>query len=551
MRTRKKESKTWGVTLATLLFATTFCYGQSVENKGKNTSTFGVKSNLIYDATSSINLGVEFKTGKKTSLDISGNWNPFSFSNNRKWKHVLIQPEFRFWTREAFSGHFFGIHSHYSYYNVGNLFNPPFTENMSNNRYEGWLAGAGLSYGYRWNFNRQWGMEATVGAGYAYLDYDKYPCANVKCVEKIKSGTRHYFGLTKVGLSLIYNFGRKKDVVKQPLLEFTPPVITVEENVKTTASYAPQFIAGYIIPEAEVVKKRSETGKAYLDFAAGKSEILPYYKDNATELRKIQQLVETIKNDTDADITNISIIGYASPEGTYYENYTLSEKRAMALKRYLQSIYGFPERTFQVIAVGEDWQTLDSLVSKSYMIEKHRILEIIRHTDVFDGRELKLMKLAGGEPYRQMQANFFPQLRRSEYKLSYTVKPFSIEKGKEVFKRKPSSLSLNELFLIANTYEPGSSQFTEVLETAARLFPDSDVANLNAAAGALSRKDTLTAQAYLLKVREQNATYHNNMGVLYGLREEWEKANKSFLQAKKSGSKEAAKNIEELQKRQR
>ena len=76
----------------------------------------GIKTNLLYDATSTLNLGVEFRTGRRTSFDMSANWNPFSFSDNRKWKHLLIQPEFRYWTKETFSGHFLGLHAHYAYW---------------------------------------------------------------------------------------------------------------------------------------------------------------------------------------------------------------------------------------------------------------------------------------------------------------------------------------------------------------------------------------------------------------------------------------------------
>jgi hypothetical protein len=48
----------------------------------------------------------------------------------------------------------------------------------------------------------RWGLEATVGVGYAYLDYDKYPCA--KCGRKIGSASEHYFGPTKAGITLIF-----------------------------------------------------------------------------------------------------------------------------------------------------------------------------------------------------------------------------------------------------------------------------------------------------------------------------------------------------------
>lgn len=41
-----------------------------------------VKTNLLYDATSTINLGVEFALTPKWTLDVAGNYNPWTFSNN-------------------------------------------------------------------------------------------------------------------------------------------------------------------------------------------------------------------------------------------------------------------------------------------------------------------------------------------------------------------------------------------------------------------------------------------------------------------------------------
>lgn len=170
-----------------------------------------VKTNLLYDATSTLNLGVEFGMGRKWTMDVSGNYNPWTFSDNKKMKHWLIQPEARYWLCEKFNGHFFGLHAHYAEYNWGGML--PFgfkdgsmfgikNDQMQNYRYQGWLAGAGISYGYQWVLGKHWGLEATIGAGYAYMKYEKYPCAT--CGKKIGAETKHYFGPTKAGITLIY-----------------------------------------------------------------------------------------------------------------------------------------------------------------------------------------------------------------------------------------------------------------------------------------------------------------------------------------------------------
>lgn len=507
---------------------------------------WSVNTNGLYWLSGTPNIGFEYGFRKNTSIALNASWNPFTFSENRKWKHILIQPEFRLWTKETFSGHFFGLHAHYAYYNVGHLPSSIFSDYMTEHRFQGWLAGAGLSYGYRWNFSRHWGLETTFGIGYAYLDYSKYTCA--KCGEKLGSRTESYFGPTKAGISLIYNFGRKKKTAQPVEPVHIPVVIEEQKPAQAIIIYEPQLAVSFITPQVEAVKQRSEAGQAYLDFAVGRSEIVPSFKNNAAELKKIYGLIESVKNDPNATITGITITGYASPEGTYQSNLVLSEKRAAALKNQIKAIYGLPESLFTVSGQGEDWAMLDTLVSRSAMVDKYAILEIIRGTEILDGRERKLMKLSGGQPYLSMKADLFPRLRRSDYELHYTVLPFTVEKGKEVFRTNPANLSLNEMFLIANTYEPGNDAFNEVFETAARIFPLDDVANLNAAASALDRKDILSATNYLKRVTEPCAAYWNNMGVLSFLREDYETAANCFDKARQAGSGEASANLSELSK---
>lgn len=158
-----------------------------------------VKTNLLYDATTTLNLGFEFGLSKKTTLDVSGSYNPWKFGDAR-WRLGLIQPEVRYWLCEKFNGGFFGLHAHYAHYNVGGL--KWFSDNMKNNRYQGDLYGGGISYGYQWILGDRWNLEATIGVGYARLVYDKYPCTS--CGTRIKRDHSNYWGPTKVGISLIY-----------------------------------------------------------------------------------------------------------------------------------------------------------------------------------------------------------------------------------------------------------------------------------------------------------------------------------------------------------
>lgn len=157
-----------------------------------------LKSNLLYDATSTLNLGLEIGLGKKFTLDLSGNYNPWEFGGNKKMKHFLVQPELRFWPCEKFYRWFWGLHGHYAGYNVGGIS----AIGIEDRRYEGTAMGFGVSVGRQWVLNKRWSIEASFGVGYALLDYDKYP--SEKCAKLIEEEKRNYVGPTKISVSIIY-----------------------------------------------------------------------------------------------------------------------------------------------------------------------------------------------------------------------------------------------------------------------------------------------------------------------------------------------------------
>ncbi len=164
----------------------------------------GIKNNLLYDATATINLGVEFGLGEKTSLEVMGGYNPWTLNKeeNRKIKHIMVMPEFRYWFCERFNGSFIGAHTGYAFYNIGAIKLPYWPEDMDQHRYQGWATGLGLVYGHQWVIGKRWNLEASIGAGWVYTCYDKYQC--VECGRFRGTNDYHYFGPTKAAISFIY-----------------------------------------------------------------------------------------------------------------------------------------------------------------------------------------------------------------------------------------------------------------------------------------------------------------------------------------------------------
>ncbi len=169
-----------------------------------------LKTNALYWGTTTPNLGIEVTLAPKWTLDLSGGYNPWTFSDNKKWKHWLVQPELRYWLCEKMGGHFLGLHIHGGQYNIGKvntdfkLFGTDFSK-FKDFRFEGWFIGAGIAYGYAWMLSKHWNLETEIGLGYSYTRYDRYQCP--ECGSKLEDGKKHhYLGPTKAAINIVYVF---------------------------------------------------------------------------------------------------------------------------------------------------------------------------------------------------------------------------------------------------------------------------------------------------------------------------------------------------------
>ena len=57
---------------------------------GSNAQSIAVKSNLLYDATSTLNMGVELGLSRQWTLDVPLNYNPWKPGNGREYNRKPV-----------------------------------------------------------------------------------------------------------------------------------------------------------------------------------------------------------------------------------------------------------------------------------------------------------------------------------------------------------------------------------------------------------------------------------------------------------------------------
>ena len=183
--------------------------GRKVEAVGRPVSefSFAVKTNLLADLVTAVNLGVEVPLGEDFSVNAHFTfpwWTAGPYGNKYALQMLDAEGELRWWFakgEERFEGHYVALQG------SGGKFDLQWGRDIGCYQCYNW--GVGLSYGYAMSLGKHLNMEFALTLGYLAIDYQHYvpsPDCSVLLRDNSKVGTLHYFGPTGLKVSLVYPF---------------------------------------------------------------------------------------------------------------------------------------------------------------------------------------------------------------------------------------------------------------------------------------------------------------------------------------------------------
>jgi hypothetical protein len=171
---------------------------EAIRTEGK----FSVRTNLLYWAVATPNLGLEWKPSNSIGFLVNGAYSHWIWSDesnhHRTW---MISPEIRYYfggrgkARLAPTGWFIGAEGHIGEFNF----------KFKDTGYQGDLWGAGLTGGYRLRLSSVFDMDFSLGIGYTSLKYESYYRSNSIMVRKESGLSKNVFAPTQLGVSLVWN----------------------------------------------------------------------------------------------------------------------------------------------------------------------------------------------------------------------------------------------------------------------------------------------------------------------------------------------------------
>lgn len=109
-----------------------------------------------------------------------------------------------------------------------------------------------------------------------------------------------------------------------------------------------------------------------------------------------------------------TVLGVASPEGSYKANVRLAKRRAQAIVNHLSKKTGLPDSMFNVktLVTGVD-KLRELAIQDENLPEKEKVLEILAANGSTGATLAKLKNLGDGTPYLYIKDRLFPYLRAS------------------------------------------------------------------------------------------------------------------------------------------
>lgn len=309
---------------------------------------------------------------------------------------------------------------------------------------------------------------------------------------------------------------------------------------RIAAPVRPQL--SFLIPAEEDVKRRSEQITAVVHFPQGRSVLLRGFGDNRRQLARIDSLTARLTGSDSLRVDSIFLKGYASPEDTYAFNTRLSANRARSIRNYLRDKYGISESAFTLANVPEDWDSLRRWVVVSDLPARDDVLAVIDTVPDPDTRDAAIWRIDGGRTYLKLLHDVYPQLRRVDYRIGYTLPAYTLAESREVVYTHPEWLGVGELCRLAASYPPDSPERAYVCAVAVEYYPYDACACNNMAMLALCRGDVQTARMYLSRCAD-DVRVQNNLGVLCLVEGDQERAGYCFAVAAENGSSEAVYNL--------
>jgi len=305
-----------------------------------------------------------------------------------------------------------------------------------------------------------------------------------------------------------------EDMILQRLTLAQPVGVQTALQEPVTESYAPAVAISknwvqFLSPESASSVGRVITGSIRLPYGV---------KLKRRDYRRMADTLKLVANRETkmygSHLLGVEITGYGAPIGNRAKNEERAALQTLKLRRLLAERQVPGKNELRVQWIAEDWDSIRQLVAATPIALQAAVSDIIASIAVDQGREDALRRLGAGGTYDVIKRDIFPRVCRMSYKLTFSARPVNITMSSYRNGAIPAGITPDNFYQTANAFELGSQEFCDVIDLAARLFPQCAEAAIDAAGVALLKGDLQRARQYLTPWETDHRAWCN-LGLLY------------------------------------
>jgi tetratricopeptide (TPR) repeat protein len=261
------------------------------------------------------------------------------------------------------------------------------------------------------------------------------------------------------------------------------------------------------------------------------------------DIKELEKFTKGVEKATNKNFSQITLHGYASPDGPIDLNERLSKGRKETANEYLDDVISkeilsedAAQRIYEGRATTEDWEGFKTMVQESNIQDKDLILRVLNMYSDPEVREKEIKNMA--ETFEVLAEDILPKLRRTDMTIQIEKEGLSDAEIKNYIYSQPDTIDLETALYAGNDLFTDASQKLDAYELAAEIEPNcvrahNNIAYVHLMQGNLDEAEDALERAN--EIKEGLPFVLNNMGVIALQEGNVEEAKEYFQDATDAG----------------
>ena len=202
----------------------------------------------------------------------------------------------------------------------------------------------------------------------------------------------------------------------------------------------------YIVRRYIVTDGTPHSANYEIHYAINSSDAVMGFEDNSEVLAQLDNFFDQMKKDTLVHISKISVMGYASPDGTTKFNSALAQERAKELSAMLAQRYGLADYNIAVSSEVEPWSATSDAIEHSSLNNRGDLVRIVNSNEEPMTIDHRLKR--ENKAWNWLKKDVLPDMRKATVTIAYTKDQVTDKREYKPVASTPTDVVIVEEFIV-------------------------------------------------------------------------------------------------------